>query len=165
MLRAESALLTTGEVQRALGTDVRVEAAEADGQQPEIGNVIKAAAVESAFRRFPGRTSDDGPERPLAVTEMALVFDSGEKALRTFSHVAQAAHLRAEVDGCSVAVETVTAPSGLVSYWGFLHKEETIVILTLDTLDPQKFSVGDLRALVAAAAGRLEAASAHHKPR
>jgi hypothetical protein len=46
----------------------------------------------------------------------------------------------------------------LVSYWGFVHRREVIMILAIDTLDPQHLSVSDLRALVIRAARRLEAA-------
>ena len=98
-------------------------------------------------------------DRPIAVGALALVFDSDVKAERTFAQVADAAHVRAQVDGCAVAVETVTGAGGLVSYWGFLHRDAAIVVLTLDTVDPQYVSVADLRALVSVTAERLEAAA------
>jgi hypothetical protein len=91
---------------------------------------------------------------------MALIFDSKATATHTFDQVAAVAHLRAQLNGSDVAVETVTAPGGLISYWGFVHKDEAIVVLTLDTLDPQRVSVSDLRTLASATAKRLEAAVA-----
>ena len=88
---------------------------------------------------------------------LALIFDSSEKAGRTFTQVAQAAHLRTEMDGAEVAVETVTAPSGLVSYWAYVHRDSAIIILTLDTLDPQQIAMSEFRGLVVRAAERLAA--------
>jgi hypothetical protein len=89
---------------------------------------------------------------------MALVFDAPEKAAHTFAQVARAAHLSTDVDGSHVAVETVTGPTGLVSYWGFLHRRQAIVIVTLDTVDPQHVSIADLRSLVSQIAVRLQRA-------
>lgn len=120
------------------------------------GGTLRAAAVDSAFRRFGGEVTLDGAPRPAAVSVMALIFDSVATATHTFAQVAEAAHLKTQVDGCDVAVETVTGSGGLVSYWGFVHRDEAIVILTLDTVDPQDVSVSDLRALVVAAGRRLQ---------
>jgi hypothetical protein len=119
--------------------------------------VIQAAAKDSAFRRFTGEVALPDGERPVTVSAMALIFDSAALAARTFDRVAEAAHLRAKLDGCDVAVETVTSTGGLVSYWGYVHRDAALVVLTLDTLDPQHISVADLRSLTRVAADRLEA--------
>ncbi len=160
MLKAESLLLTGQEVRAALGSHVRLDGPKHGASSPAAGDLIKGAAADSAFRQFSGSVEAGDSLRPVSVSTMALVFDSRAKAAHTFGQVAAAAHLRAQLDGSDVAVETVTAPSGLVSYWGFVHKEEAIVVLTLDTLDPQRLSIGDLRSLATATARRLEAATA-----
>ena len=121
---------------------------------------MRAAAVDTAFRRYVGTLNADDATLPVAVSAMALVFGSVDRADHIFAQVAEAAHLRADVDGCTVAVETATGPSGLVSYWGFLHRGDAIVVVTLDSLDPQRLSVADLRSLVRVVAVRLEAGSA-----
>lgn len=151
---ASRLLLTAGEVRAALGLQARVEVG-AGASPPAPGEVLRAAATDSAYRRFTGTSSSGEVTHPLAVSILVLVFDAEDKALRTFSQVAQAAHLRAPVDGCDVAVETVTAPSGLISYWGFVHRAEVIEVITLDTLDPQQLSIADLRSLVTLAATKL----------
>lgn len=157
MTRSEDLLPTSVEVQKALGRAVMMEEAERAGSLPPVGDVIKSAAVDTAFRRFLGTLDADGATLPVAVSVMALVFGSVERAGHIFAQVAGAAHLKAEVDGCTVAVETAAGPSGLVSYWGFLHRADTIAVVTLDSLDPQRLSVADLRSLVRVVAARLEA--------
>lgn len=113
-----------------------------------IGNVVDRAASDAAYRSFGGHVILDEAQRPVAVGEMVLVFDVLEKATNTFSHVAEAAHLRTRLGGCEVAVETVTAASGLVSYWAFIHFQHVIAILTLDTVDPNDVSMTSFRSLV-----------------
>lgn len=155
-MKAEALLLTPREIAAALGarTEIQSTGTQAPGQS--IGEVIRAAASDSAYRHYRGVLTVGESERPLAAGIMALVFDVEAKAERTFAQVAQAAHLRTELEGCNVAVETVTAPSGLVSYWGFVQRGAALVIVTIDTLDPQHVSVADLRSLVAATAARLQ---------
>ncbi|MBV9279157.1 MAG: hypothetical protein JOZ41_03665 [Chloroflexi bacterium] len=160
MLTARSLLPTEDEVRVALGPDVRLEPASSTAPAGGAGGVIKAAAADSAFRRFAGSLLQAPEPSPMAVSALALVFESAPMAMHTFTQVAEAAHLRVQLDGSSVAVETVTAPSGLVSYWGFVHRDRAIVVLTLDTVDPQRLSVGSLRSLASIAAKRLEAATA-----
>ncbi len=155
-MKAESLLLTPREVAAALGERAEILSTGTRAPEKSIGDVIRAAASDSAYRHFRGVLNVGQIERPLAAGIMALVFDAEAKAERTFAQVAQAAHLRTELDGCHVAVETVTAPSGLVSYWGFVQRGVALVIVTIDTLDPQQVSVADLRSLVAATAARLD---------
>jgi hypothetical protein len=89
---------------------------------------------------------------------MILRFGDDRTAGETFDRVGGAAHLRTRIGECQVAVETVTAPSGLVSYWAYVYLLRNIVILTMDTLDPQRVSMSDFRQLVTGAAERLERA-------
>ena len=124
-----------------------------------MGEVLRSAAADSAFAQFAGRVQLDERELPMAVGMMALIFDSRAKAEQTFARVAEAAHMRTQMDGASVAVETVTAANGMVSYWGYVQRDDAIVILTLDTLDPHHLSVADLRSLVEVAADRLDGAA------
>ena len=154
---ADDLLLNQSEVQSALTlaagfTEVR------GPSRDSVGDVLRSAAADSAYRQFRGQLILNEEPRPLTVSQLALVFESGVTAQRTFDQVAAAAHLRAEVDSCEVAVETVST-AGLVSYWGFVHRDRTILVLTLDTLDPQHVSVADLRGLVLGAAGRMVARS------
>lgn len=157
-MRAESLLFGLADVRDALGPRVQLEVARENGSSTGVGEVVRSAAADSAFRRFKGTVTLDGQSRPLAVSGLSLVFDTPAKAARTFEVVAEAAHLRTRLEGCSVAVETVTSPAGLVSYWGFLWLDEAIVIVTIDTVDPQQVSITDLRSLVMVAARRLEMA-------
>ena len=154
-MRASDALLGQNDIARALGSEAQVE--EDRSPTPSaLGQVLQAAAIDSAYRRFSGRY---GPEpTPFAVAELALVFDSAATAAKTFDHVAEAAHLRMHMEGADVAVETVTAANGMVSYWGYVHLGAIITVLTVDSLDPQQVSIASLRALVTQAVGRLEAA-------
>jgi hypothetical protein len=126
------------------------------GTAASIGSVVAAAARDAAYRSYTGKISVEDTERPLAVGTMALVFGSVDTAERTFANVASAAHMRTRVSESSVAVETVTAQNGLVSYWGYLQRNDWILILTLDTMDPQIVSMTDFRSLVTAAAERME---------
>lgn len=155
-MKAQALLLSVEEVQVALGPDVRVEKEEGSGPTPASGQVLRAAALDSAFRQYSGNLVSDEGKQPVSVSSLALVFDSPMKAAKTFGQVAEAAHLRTQLDGSSVAVETVTATSGLVSYWGFVHKGEAIVVITLDTLNPQRISVGNLRSLATLTVARLD---------
>jgi hypothetical protein len=152
---AEQCMLSAEEIAQALGPRAHVERGRAQGPAGAVGEVVRAAAVDSAFRSYVGRIDfDEGPV-PIAVSILALIFGTPESAERTFDHVARAAHLRTVIDESEVAVETIAGAAGMVSYWGFLHRAEAIVVLTLDTLSPQDVSVADLRSLVTAAAPRL----------
>jgi len=154
-LSADDLLLNQSEIQSAL--TLAAGFAEVRGPSREsVGDVLRSAAADSAYRQFRGQLVLNEEPRPLTVSQLALVFESDVIAQRTFDQVAAAAHLRAEVDHCEVAVETV-ATAGLVGYWGFVHRDRAILVLTLDTLDPQHVSVADLRGLVLAAAGRMVA--------
>jgi hypothetical protein len=155
-VRAESLLPAIEQVQAALGTQVRVEPVRAPGGTPSPENILQAAARDSAFRRFAGRLLHGETKGPIAISAMALVFDSAPAAFRTFDRVAAAAHMRTKLDGSEVAVETVTSPNGLVSYWGYVYRGEAMVILTVDTLDPQRVSIGSLRSLAGHVAARLD---------
>jgi hypothetical protein len=155
-VNATSLVLTNEDVRIALGESARIEPGSAAAAPTTVGQVLRAAASDSAYGRFVGVSVGEGQERPLAVGSMALIFDSGETATRTFDQVAQAAHMRTEVEGAAVAVETVTGQNGLVSYWGYLHRGAVIIVLTLDTLDPQAIAMTEFRALVVRAAERLE---------
>ena len=154
-MRASEALLGQNEIARALGPEAHVEE-DRSAAPTGLGQVLQAAAVDSAYRRFPGRYGPDAT--PFAVGELALVFDSDATAAKTYEHVAEAAHMRTQIDGADVAVETVTAANGMVSYWGYVHLGATITVLTVDSLNPQQVSIAALRALVSQVAGRLEAA-------
>jgi hypothetical protein len=155
-IQATKLLLGRQELRKALGSQVRLQGSHERGAAMSIGTVVAAAAHDSAYRSYTGQITVEGTDRPIAVGTMALVFDTVAKAERTFSQVASAAHMRTRVGECSVAVETVTATSGLVSYWGFLRFRECMVILTLDTMDPQIISMTDFRSLTSAAAERIE---------
>ncbi len=154
-MKAASLLLEAGEIDRSLGPTLFIEPSREHSAMSAIGGVVAAAARDAAYRSFSGYVVVDGARRPVAVGEMALVFDAVAIAEKTFSGVANAAHLRTQVDGCSVAVETVTAPSGLVSYWGYLQHAEGLIVLTLDTLDPNVISMSTFRALTSLGARRL----------
>jgi hypothetical protein len=143
------------EVMTALGPRIQVDAPTTAGSSA-VGEVLRAAAVSSAYRHFVGRLHLDDRQHALVVGSLGLIFDSAEKAERTFAQVAQAAHLRIQLGSCEVAVETVTAASGVVSYWAFVHLRESIVVLTLDTADPQEISMSDFRLLVSSVAERME---------
>jgi hypothetical protein len=158
-IQATRLLLGQEDIRSALGAHVRLSVSRVPGAAASIGSVVAAAARDSAYRSYTGTLTVEDTERPIAVGMMGLVFASTETAERTFTHVASAAHMRARVRDCNVAVETVTAPNGLVSYWGFLQRRESIVILTLDTMDPQIVSMTDFRSLVMAAAERIESAT------
>lgn len=153
-VRAADAALSLDDVRTALGDQVRLHPTERHEAVRSIGSIIAAAASDANYQSFSGQLVLAGVERPVAVGQMILVFDAVEKAERTFASVAQAAHLRTRVQECQVAVETA-ATSGLVSYWGYIHRNKTIDVLTLDTLDPQVLSMTTFRALVSVAAERL----------
>jgi hypothetical protein len=156
-MSAVDALLTLGAVRNALGDQVRLQPGAQNQAVQSIGSIIAAAASDAAYRSFAGQLVLASVERPVAVGQMVLVFESEEKAERTFTTVADAAHLRARLQDCQVAVET-SATSGLVSYWGYIFRGRTLVVLTLDTLDPQVLSMTSFRSLVSEAAERLVSA-------
>jgi hypothetical protein len=153
-VKATAGLLPIQDVREALGDQVRVQPGTDDEAVRSIGSIIAAAASDAAYRSLSGQLVLAGVERPVAVAQMVLVFDSVEKAERTFGTVAEAAHLRTRLRDCQVAVETSTT-SGLVSYWGYIQFGPNLVVLTLDTLDPQVLSMTSFRSLVSAAAERL----------
>jgi hypothetical protein len=153
-VRAAGALLTADEAQSALGDQIRLHPGAQHEAVRSIGSIIAAAARDAAYRSFSGHLVLAGVERPVAIGQMVLVFDSEETAQRTFESVAQAAHLKTRLQDCQVAVETATT-SGLVSYWGYIFRGSSIVVLTLDTLDPQVLSMTSFRALVSTSADRL----------
>src|SRR5947209_4358083 len=155
-MNAESLLLSNEDVRVALGESARIEPGTASPAPTSVGQVLRAAATDSAYGRFVGVSVGEGEDRPLAVSSMALAFESAETASRTFDQVAQAAHMRTELEGAAVAVETVTGQQGLVSYWGYLHRGPAIVVVTLDTLDPQAIAMTEFRSLVVRAAERLD---------
>ncbi len=155
-MSAADLLVDSSEVRDALGPEVTVEPGREHRAMTAIGGVVAAAASDAAYRSFGGYLVLAGARRPIAVGEMALVFDTPITAEQTFDHVASAAHLRTRVGDCNVAVETVTAPSGLVSYWGYLQRQDSIVVLTLDTLDPLTISMTTFRSLVTLGVSRLE---------
>lgn len=156
-MKAAYLLLEESDVKRALGGDVVLHLSREHAAVRAIGNVVAQAAVDAAFRSFAGHALLEGAPRPIAVGEMVLMFDNAEKALKTFSVVAEAAHLRTRLGGSSVAVETITTPAGLVSYWGFVHYWRVIAVLTLDTVDPNEVSMTNFRSLVTRSAERVEA--------
>lgn len=155
-MRAENLLLDSSEVGEALRARMTASSPARTGAVSGISGVLQAAAVDSAYRRYTGVVQADEEALPASVTIMALVFDGPELASRTFGVVAEAAHMRTQVNGSDVAVETVSSPQGLVSYWGFVHRDEAIVVIALDTLDPQRLSIADLRTLVGLETLRLD---------
>jgi hypothetical protein len=155
-MNVDALLLSSTEIQRALGPDVRLQDSSKRAQVHALGDVLGATAVETAFRSVSGVLESETGDVALAVATLALVFDSEDRASATFNSVGQVAHLRTKVGASMVAVETVTAPSGLVSYWGYVHHGQIMVIVTLDTLDPQKVSMTDFRAVVTLTADRIE---------
>ncbi len=155
-MNADSLLLSTHEIQRALGPEVRLHDSSKSAQVQALGDVLGATAIETAFRSVSGVLQSETGDVALAVATLALYFDSEERASATFNSVGQVAHLRTKVGASMVAVETVTASSGLVSYWGYVHYGPALMIVTLDTLDPQKISMTDFRAVVTLTADRIE---------
>lgn len=155
-MNADTLLLSSTEIQRALGPEVRLHDSSGSNQVQALGDVLGATAIETAFRSVTGVLHSEAGDVALAVAALALCFDSEERASATFNSVGQVAHLRTKVGTSMVAVETVTAPSGLVSYWGYVHYGQVLMIVTLDTLDPQKISMSDFRAVVTLTADRIE---------
>ena len=158
-MKATAALLPLPVAREALGDEVRLQAGTDDQAVRSLGSIIAAAASDAAYRSLSGHLVLAGVERPVAVAQMVLVFDSSDKAEKTFNTVAEAAHLRTRLRDCQVAVETSTT-SGLVSYWGYIQYGPNLVVLTLDTLDPQVLSMTSFRSLVSAAAERLTQSTA-----
>lgn len=155
-MNADSLLLSSNEIQRALGPEVRLHDSSKTAQVQALSDVLGATAIETAFRSVSGVLQSETGDVALAVATLALWFDSEERASSTFNSVGQVAHLRTKVGESMVAVETVTAPSGLVSYWGYVHYGQVLMIVTLDTLDPQKISMSDFRAVVTLTSDRME---------
>lgn len=146
-ISARRLLLTAEDVGVALGPDVAVRAATA--QQPEgSGQMLRAAARDSAYASLAGETAHGSETHVFRIGVLALVFADERQAGITFDHVAEATHLRTEIEGSRVAVETVKGAGGTVSYWGYLCREDTIVVVTLDTNAPERFTIADLRSLV-----------------
>jgi len=141
-------LLTPAETRTALGPGVFLENSRGTKQTEELGTMLKAAAVSSAFCSYAGRAQEDDTEVPVQIGLMALVFKSEHAATYMFDQVAQASHLRTKLDDVDVAVETVTASNGLVSYWSYLHLHTVLGIATVDTLDPARVSMTEFRSLV-----------------
>jgi hypothetical protein len=155
-MKAEQYLLPREEILAALGTRLRLVPGNPSAAAATRGDVLAKVAADFAYRSFAGEVVVADSSRPIAVGTMALTFDHSGRAESTFKAVAGAAHLRTQIGACNVAVETVTAASGLVSYWGYVQFGDTIVVLTLDTLDPNVVSMTDFRSLVKVAADRLE---------
>lgn len=149
-------LLERDDVVAALGGNVSV-LPTGEKWSGTIGEVLQAAAADSDYVRYAGSVEDGDEERPIAVGCMVLVFADSDVASRTFDHVAQASHLRSELAGAQVAVETVPGGNGLVSYWGYVQESSKMAVLTLDTLAPQQVAMPEFRALMSRAAERLAA--------
>jgi hypothetical protein len=158
MTSATGLLIPVGDLEQALGPGAELEPSKNSAAVGPLGEVVSAAARDAAYRSFTGHVTLEGSSRPVTVGEMALVFDSEATALSTFDQVARAAHLRTRMSDSGVAVETVTATNGLVSYWGYVHRGNAIVVLTLDTVHPLDISMSTFRSLVLAGAERIEAA-------
>ncbi len=159
-MAADDLMLDQHHIEAALGENVRIEPTKRPSAMGSVGSLLGSTAVSTAFRSFAGMLHGESSELPIAVGSLALVFDSESKAGVTFDHVAQAAHLRTRIGECLVAVETTTGANGLVSYWGYVSLRSSILVLTLDTLDPQALSMSDFRTLVTLAAEHLEAEAA-----
>lgn len=155
-MKVDALLLSSLEIQRALGPDVQLADSSKPAQVQALSDVLGATAIETAFHSVSGRVHSENGDIALAVATLALVFDTEKRASATFNSVGQVAHLRTKVGASMVAVETVTSSSGLVSYWGYVHHAEVMVIVTLDTLDPQRISMTEFRAVVTLTVDRLE---------
>src|SRR5947209_1787632 len=116
-IRAAKLVPTRESLLQALGENVRLQVSKQPGSATSIGSVVAAAAEDSAYRSYSGTLRVEDADKPIAVGALALVFADAATSERTFSQVAAAAHLRTKLGECSVAVETVTAPNGLVIYW------------------------------------------------
>lgn len=150
-------LLNQHHIEAALGDKVLVQRSSKPSAVSAVGSLLASTALDSAFRSFAGALrAEDGTELPVAVGSLVLAFGGEPVATTTFDHVAQAAHLRTRIGECLVAVETSTGANGLVSYWGYILFKGSLVVLTLDTLDPVALPMSDFRALVTAAADLLE---------
>ncbi len=147
-------LLERDDVVTALGGDVNL-LPTGERWQGAIGEVLQAAAADSDYVRYAGSVADGDEERPVAVGCMVLVFSSADIASRTFDSVAQASHLRSELEGAQVAVETVPGANGLVSYWGYVQHGPGMAVLALDTLAPQQVAMPEFRSLMSKSAEKL----------
>ncbi|MGH2447072.1 MAG: hypothetical protein ACRDFS_00485 [Chloroflexota bacterium] len=155
-MKAAALLLSLDDVRDVLPPGSTLARTDEPAPSGSVGEVLRAAATDSVYRRFRGQLPDGSL---VTIAELGVILGSTQVAAHTFEQVVKAAHLHTELDGASVAVETVTAPSGLVSYWGFVHAGQAIVILTIDTLDPQRVSIAALRSLASLAAQKLVSAS------
>lgn len=153
---ASRLLVGQAEISAALGPSIYLEPSRQQRASSGVGEVLAAAARDVAYSGFSGYFHQESERSPVAVTELALVFDTQETAEKTFSHVAQAAHLSLPIGACQVAVETVTSAQGLVSYWGFAQHGRNLLVLTLDTINPQDVSMTMFRALMTLATDLLE---------
>jgi hypothetical protein len=149
-------LLSRDEVLRALGPGAALESSKEPGRAEAMGGLLAGAATASAFRSFSGRMEGNEDSVPIAVGSMVLLFARSQQADSTFERVGGAAHLRTQIGASNVAVETAAGANGLVSYWCYVQVGRAFLVLTLDTLDPQRASMTDFRRLVTAAADRLE---------
>lgn len=154
----DTILLGPEGVSAALGPNAFVTQSTKDSHARTVGAVLGAAAVNTGFRSYTGTFAAEERETALAVGLMALVFDSESTAEKTFASVGEAAHLRTRLGSSLVAVETVTSAGGLVSYWGYVQHANAILVVTLDTLDPQHVSMTEFRSLITASADHLERA-------
>ena len=156
--RARLFLPSLSEVESVLGAGASFRPATEHASLQSLGSVAAAAARDAAYRSMTGTIPLNEEPRPLAVGELVLVFDSVAKCEATFNQVAEASHLRIRLDETNVAVETVTSPNGLVSYWGYVQLLDVLLILTLDTVDPQDVSMTTFRSLVTLGAQKLQRA-------
>jgi hypothetical protein len=152
----ENLLLSPEETREALGPGVFLEASRGTKRAEQLGTMLKAAAVSSAFRSYAGRAQHQDLELPVQIGLMALVLQSESAAKHMFDEVAKASHLRTSLDGTDVAVETVTASNGLVSYWSYLQRQSVLAIATVDTLDPARVSMTEFRSLVGTFSSHLK---------
>ena len=78
--RADRVLLDRAQVQLALGIEVEVAPRRHGGRGERLGEVMQAAAAEVAYSWFSGTLTTDDGVSPLAVGEMAVVFDADDTA-------------------------------------------------------------------------------------
>ena len=155
-LDPERLLISAADVREALGVGVFVEVGGEPSPGQQLGTVLGAAAVATAYRSYSGRAALEDGSVPIKIGLLVLVFASAAISHKTFAQVASASHLRTKIDSLEVSVETVTAPNGLVSYWAYLHRGPILAIATLDTLDPGRVSMTEFRSLVTRFADHLE---------
>jgi hypothetical protein len=148
--------MSAAEVRESLGAGVFVEVGGESPPGQQLGTVLGAAAIGTAYRSYSGRAALEDGSVPIKIGLLALVFAGAAIGERTFAQVASASHLRTRFDSLEVSVETVTAPNGLVSYWAYLYRGAVLAIATLDSLDPVRVSMTEFRSLVTRFAAHLE---------